>query len=122
VDLLREWEGSGGGGVGRGWGGVGVGVDRSEWLISFCWASKVVVRVGVVSTGEFDPGTMPLSFSKKGNRMPKAEAGVPDGTGVLSLSTGVWLDVDGFGTDVSILGGVGILPGIFSALGSEGGN
>ena len=73
--------------------------------------------MGVISTGE-PPGTMFLSFSKKGRRIPNGEAGVvAAGTGVLSLSTP---GMDGFITDVSIFGGVGALAGIFSGADSGG--
>ena len=71
----------------------------------------------MVSTGEL-PGTMFLSFSKKGRRIPKGEAGVvAAGTGVLSLSIA---GMDGLTTDVSILGGVGARAGIFSGAVSGG--
>ena len=71
--------------------------------------------------GELEPGTMFLSFSKNGSRMPKGEAGafvVATGvlvgpTGVLSLSKGL-LFKEGLGTDVSIRGGVGDRTGILS--------
>lgn len=93
-----------------------MGVDLSISVISFCMLLGWGV-VGVVSTGE-PPGTIFLSFSKNGRRIPKGEAGVvAAGTGVLSLSTA---GMDGLATDVSILGGLGALAGILSGACSGG--